>query len=201
MDLNLHSDAGTIQVSDTVFGVDSKPALVHQVITAYMSGARAGTKAQKSRSAVNGGGAKPFRQKGTGRARAGTARSPIWRSGGRAFAAHPRNYEQKVNRKMYRGAIRAILSDLVRDGRLLVVKEFALAEPKTKQLVAKLHDMELTNTLVVTEGLDENLMLASRNLPTVDVIDVTDLDPISLIAFDKVLITEASVKMIEERLA
>ncbi len=201
MDLNLHSDAGTIQVSDTVFGADSKPALVHQVITAYMSGARAGTKAQKSRSAVSGGGAKPFRQKGTGRARAGTARSPIWRSGGRAFAAQPRNYDQKVNRKMYRGAIRSILSDLVRDERLLVIKEFALTEPKTRQLVAKLHAMGLTNTLVVTEGLDENLLLASRNLPNVDVIDVTDLDPISLIAFDKVLITEASVQMIEERLA
>lgn len=201
MDLNLHSGAGSLQVSEAVFGADSKPALVHQVVTAYMAGARAGTKAQKNRSAVSGGGAKPFRQKGTGRARAGTSRSPIWRSGGRAFAAQPRNYDQKVNRKMYRGAIRAILSDLVRDERLILVKDFALEAPKTKQLVGKLQDMGLNDVLIVTEGLEENLLLASRNLPKVDVLDVTDVDPVSLIAFDKVVMTEGAVKMIEERLA
>ncbi len=201
MDLNLHSDAGSIQVSDAVFAADSKPALVHQVVTAYLAGGRLGTKAQKNRAAVNGGGAKPFRQKGTGRARAGTTSSPIWRSGGRAFAAQPRNYDQKVNRKMYRGAVRAILSDLVRDERLLVVKDFVLDAPKTKQLATQLLDLGLKDALIVTAGLEENLILASRNLPKVDVVDVTDLDPVSLIAFGKIVITEAAVKMLEERLA
>ncbi len=197
----MQSDAGSIQVSDAVFGADSKPALVHQVVTAYMAGARSGTKAQKNRSAVSGGGAKPFRQKGTGRARAGTSRSPIWVGGGRAFAAQPRSYDQKVNRKMYRGAIRAILSDLVRDERLLVVEDMALAEPKTKLMSAKLKEMGLEEVLFVTEGLNENLILASRNIPGVGVIEVADVDPVSLIAFDKVVFTKAAVKLIEERMA
>lgn len=201
MDLNLHSGAGSIQVSDAVFGADPKPALVHQVVNAYMAGARAGTKAQKSRSAVNGGGAKPWRQKGTGRARSGTSRSPIWRSGGRAFAARPRDYEQKVNRKMYRGALRSILSELVRDERLVVVKELSLDAPKTKKLVGKLKEMELENALIVTLELDENMVLASRNLYKVEVLAESELDPVSLIAFDTVVMTEAAVKKLEGRLA
>ena len=201
MDLNLHNGAGSMQVSDAVFGADNKPALVHQVVTAYMAGARSGTKAQKNRSAVSGGGAKPFRQKGTGRARAGTSRSPIWRSGGNAFAAQPRSYDQKVNRKMYRGAIRSILSDLVRNERLIVVKELGVSAPKTKELVAKLKDIGLDDVLIITEKLDENLVLSVRNLPKVDVLAEHEIDPVSLIAFSKVLITEGAVNKIGERLA
>ena len=201
MDLNLHNGAGSMQVSDAVFGADNKPALVHQVVTAYMAGARSGTKAQKNRSVVRGGGAKPFRQKGTGRARAGTSRSPIWRSGGNAFAAQPRSYDQKVNRKMYRGAIRSILSDLVRNERLIVVKELGVSAPKTKELVAKLKDIGLDDVLIITEKLDENLVLSVRNLPKVDVLAEHEIDPVSLIAFSKVLITEGAVNKIGERLA
>ncbi len=201
MDLNLHSDAGSMQVSDAVFGVEHKPSLIHQVVSAYMAGGRSGTKAQKSRAGVNGGGAKPWRQKGTGRARAGTSRSPIWRSGGCTFAAQPREFEQKVNRKMYRGALRSILSDLVRSERLVVVKELALAAPKTKELVGKLKEMELDDALIVTPELDEKLILAARNLYKIDVLSESELDPVSLIAFDKVVMTEAAVKKLEERLA
>ncbi len=201
MDLNLHSGGDSIQVSDAVFGANHKPSLVHQVVSAYMAGARAGTKAQKNRSAVNGGGAKPWRQKGTGRARSGTSRSPIWRSGGRAFAAQPRDYEQKVNRKMYRGALRSILSELVRNERLVVVKEFALDAPKTKELVGKLKAMELDDALIVTPELDEKLILAARNLYKVDVLAEDELDPVSLITFDTIVMTEAAVKKLEGRLA
>ncbi len=200
MDLSLHNGAGSIAVSDAVFGADAKPALVHQVVTAYMAGARAGTKAQKNRAAVSGGGAKPFRQKGTGRARAGTSRSPIWRSGGRAFAAQPRSYEQKVNRKMYRGAVRAILSDLVREERLVVVPEFSVSAPKTKELAAKLKEMEINEALIVTDELNTDLVLASRNLHKVGVLLANEIDPVSLIAFEKVVMTEAAVKKLEERL-
>lgn len=201
MDLNLHNGAGSMQVSDAVFGADNKPALIHQVVTAYMAGARSGTKAQKSRSAVSGGGAKPFRQKGTGRARAGTSRSPVWRSGGNAFAAQPRTYVQKVNRKMYRGALRAILSELVRNERLIIVKDLGVVTPKTKELVAKLKEIELDDVLIVTDELDENMVLSARNLPKVDVLAEHEIDPVSLIAFEKILITEGAVKKIEERLA
>lgn len=201
MDLNLNGGAGTVEVSDAVFGIDFKPALVHQVVTAYMATARSGSKAQKNRSAVNGGGAKPWRQKGTGRARAGTSRSPIWRSGGRAFAAQPRSYEQKVNRKMYRGALNSILSELVRSERLVAVKEFAVSAPKTKELAGKLKELELDDVLIVTESLDENLILASRNLHKVDVLAVEEVDPVSLVAFEKVLMTEAAIKKLQERLA
>lgn len=201
MDLNLHNGAGSMQVSDAVFGADNKPALVHQVVTAYMAGARSGTKAQKNRSAASGGGAKPFRQKGTGRARAGTSRSPIWRSGGNAFAAQPRSYAQKVNRKMYRGALRAILSDLVRNERLIVVKDLGVSAPKTKELVAKLKDIGLDDVLIITEKLEENMVLSVRNLPKVDVLAEHEIDPVSLIAFEKVIITEAAVNKIGERLA
>jgi len=200
MDLNVQGGA-SLQVSDTVFGADFKEALVHQVVTAYMAGARAGTKAQKNRSAVSGGGKKPFRQKGTGRARQGTIRSPIMVGGGRAFAAQPRSYAQKVNKKMYRGALRSILSELLRQERLVVVDGFSVDAPKTKQLVAKLDDLGLDDVLIVTEQLDENLLLAARNLYHVDVRDSDELDPVSLVGYEKVLMTTDALKKIEERLA
>jgi large subunit ribosomal protein L4 len=200
MDLNVQGGA-SIQVSDAVFGADFKEALVHQVVVAYMAGARAGTKAQKNRSAVSGGGAKPFRQKGTGRARQGTSRSPIMRTGGVTFAAQPRNFAQKVNRKMYRGAVRSILSELVRQDRLVVVDQFSVDAPKTKQLLEKLGGMGITDALIVTEGFDENLMLASRNLYHVDACALNELDPVSLIGYEKVMITAAALKALEEKLA
>lgn len=204
MDLNVQSGSGaneTLQVSDAVFAAENNEALVHQVVTAYMAAARSGTKAQKSRSAVSGGGAKPFRQKGMGRARAGTIRSPIWRSGGVTFAAQPRDYSQKVNRKMYRGALRSILSELLRQERLVVVEEIAISAPKTKELATKLKEFDLRDALIVSVDPDENLYLAARNLHTIDVRDVTDLDPVSLLAYDKVLISKAAVQRLEERLA
>lgn len=205
MDLNVQAGSGgkgeTLKVSDAVFAADLNEALVHQVVTAYMAAARSGTKAQKSRSAVSGGGAKPFRQKGMGRARAGTSRSPIWRSGGVTFAAQPRDYSQKVNRKMYRGALRSILSELLRQERIVVVDEVAVSAPKTKELVAKLRELDLADALIVSVDPDENLFLASRNLHNVDVRDVTDVDPVSLLAYEKVLISKAAVQRLEERLA
>ncbi|UHD15601.1 50S ribosomal protein L4 [Thiocapsa bogorovii] len=203
MELTIRNDAGgsSLQVADTVFGVDYKPGLIHQVVNAYMAGARAGTRAQKTRAEVSGGGAKPWRQKGTGRARAGSSRSPIWRSGGVTFAAKPQDYSQKVNRKMYRGAVRSILSELVRQGRLVVVEDMRLDAPKTKDLLALLKRHELTDVLILTDGLDDNLYLASRNIPKVDVMAVQDVDPVSMVAFDTVLATEAAVKHLEERLA
>ena len=183
--------------------MNSRPpeALVHQVVVAYGNGARQGTKAQKTRSEVRGGGKKPWRQKGTGRARAGTIRSPIWVGGGRAFAAKPRDFDQKVNKKMYRGAIKSILSELVRQDRLVVVEKFGVDTPKTKALVAKLNDLELNDVLIVTPEVEENLFLAARNLYKVDVRDVAGIDPVSLIAFEKVLITADAVKQLEEALA
>lgn len=203
MDLNVQTAVGaqTLQVSDEVFGADFKEALIHQVVTAHMAAARAGTKAQKNRAAVRGGGAKPFRQKGTGRARAGTSRSPIWRSGGVNFAASPRNFTQKVNRKMFRGAIRSILSELNRQERLIVVDEINISAPKTKELVSKLKDMDLSDVLIVAVNPDENLYLAARNLYGVDVCEVNDIDPVSLVAYEKVMVTEGAVKKLEERLA
>jgi large subunit ribosomal protein L4 len=203
MDLNVKTAAGsqTLQVSDDIFGVEFKQSLIHQVVTAYMSAARAGTKAQKNRAAVRGGGAKPFRQKGTGRARAGTSRSPIWRSGGINFAATPRSYAQKINRKMYRGAIRSILSELNRQERLVVVDEISIPQPKTKELVSKLKGMDLKDVLVISENPDENLYLASRNLYGVDVRDVEEIDPVSLVAYEHILVTENAIKKLEERLA
>ena len=200
MDLSVQGGS-TIQVSDAVFGADYKESLVHQVVVAYMAAARAGTKAQKNRSAVSGGGAKPFRQKGTGRARQGTIRSPIMRSGGVTFAAQPRNYEQKVNRKMYRGALRSILSELIRQARLVVVDTFSVSAPKTKELVGKLAALGANDALIVTECFDENLLLASRNLYQVDARTLAELDPISLIGFDKVVITSGALKALEEKLA
>lgn len=193
--------AGPLQVSDAVFGAAYKPALIHQVVTAYMAGGRAGTKAQKSRSAVCGGGAKPYRQKGTGRARAGTTRSPLWRGGGRVFAAQPRDHAQKLNRKMYRGAVRSILSELARQERLVVLPELKLAAPKTKVLAGMLRELGLNDVLVLTAELDESLFLAARNLANVDVLTVQEADPVSMIAFENLLATEAAIRKLEERLA
>lgn len=204
MELNVHAlggAGGSVQVSDAVFGTEFKEALVHQVVTAYMAGARAGTKAQKTRSEVSGGGKKPWRQKGTGRARSGSTRSPIWRKGGVTFAAVPRSYDQKVNRKMYRGALRAILSELVRQGRLIVVDDFAVDAPKTKGLLAKLGQIGASDALIVVDQPDENLYLAGRNLYAVDIRDVSELDPVSLVAFEKVVMSKGAVQKLGERLA
>jgi large subunit ribosomal protein L4 len=198
MNLNLTGANGSVEVAESAFGKEFNEALVHQVVTAYMAGARQGTKAQKNRSAVAGGGAKPFRQKGTGRARQGTTRSPIWRTGGVTFAAKPRSYDQKVNKKMYRAAMRSILSELVRQERLVVVENFSVEAPKTKQFLAKMKEFDLSNALVVTEEVDQNLYLSSRNVPHVDVIDAAGIDPVSLIGFDKVVMTVPALKKIEE---
>ncbi|MBA6391128.1 50S ribosomal protein L4 [Colwellia sp. BRX10-3] len=200
MELALKDASGALEVSETTFGLEFNEALVHQVVVAYAAGARAGTRAQKTRSEVSGGGAKPWRQKGTGRARAGTSRGPIWRSGGVTFAAKPQDHSQKVNRKMYRGAIKSILSELVRQERLVVVENFAVETPKTKELVAKLNALELKDVLIVTPEIDENLFLSARNLYKVDVRDVDGIDPVSLVGFEKVLMTASAVKQLEEML-
>ena len=187
-----------INVSEATFGRDFSEALVHQVVTAYLAGGRAGTKAQKTRSDVRGGGRKPWKQKGTGRARAGTIRSPLWRGGGRTFAARPRDHSQKVNRKMYRGALQAILSELVRQDRLVVLDKFDLSTPKTSELRAKLADLGFEKGLIITAQVDGNLFLATRNVPNVYALDVAGLDPVSLVAADKVVMTVDAVKKIEE---
>jgi len=194
-------NGSALKVSDDVFGADYNEALIHQALVAYQAGARQGTRGQKNRSAVSGGGAKPWRQKGTGRARAGTSRSPIWRGGGKTFPATTQDFSQKMNRKAYRAAIRSILSELVRQDRLVVSDDFAVSEPKTKQLISKLNDMKLDDVLLVTHDLDENLALAQRNLYKVGVMDPEEINPLSLIGFDKVLITSEAVKQIEEKLA
>ena len=201
MELVLKDAQSALQVSETTFGREFNEALVHQVVVAYAAGARQGTRAQKTRSEVSGGGKKPWRQKGTGRARAGTLRSPIWRGGGVTVAAKPQDHSQKVNRKMYRGAIQSILSELVRQDRLVVVEKFGVDAPKTKELLTKLQALDLKDVLIVTPEVEENLFLAARNLYKVDVRDVTGIDPVSLIAFDKVLMTADAVKQIEEMLA
>jgi len=202
MEINLSvtgkKKASSVELSDVAFGREFNEALVHQVVVAYMAGARAGTRSQKTRSDVSGGGAKPWRQKGTGRARAGTIRSPIWRTGGVTFAARPQDHSQKVNRKMYRGAMQCILSELVRQERLHIVESFEVDSPKTKGLVAKLAEYKLTEALVVTEKVDENLYLSARNLHKVDVRDIQACDPVSLIAFDNVIMTVDAVKKLEE---
>jgi len=187
-----------IKVSEATFGRDFSEALVHQVVTAYLAGGRAGTKAQKNRSAARGGGKRPWRQKGTGRARAGTIRSPIWRGGGKTFAAVPRDHSQKVNRKMYRGAMQAILSELVRQERLLVVDSFDIAEPRTATLLGKLSDLGFETGLIVTSESSENLYLASRNLVGVYTVVVSGIDPVSLVAADKVIMTVDAVEKIQE---
>jgi large subunit ribosomal protein L4 len=195
-----NATVGTVSVSDVAFAREYNEDLVHQVVTAYLAGARQGTRAQKTRSDVSGGGKKPWRQKGTGRARAGTIRSPIWRSGGVTFAARPQDHSQKVNRKMYRAAMRSIMSELARQGRLLVVESVDIEAPKTKLLVQQLGEYGLDNVLIVTAALEENLYLAARNLHKVDVRDVDGLHPVSLIPYDKVMITVDAVKKFEEML-
>lgn len=204
MQLNIASAegkaAGTVEVSEVAFGREYNQDLVHQAVTAYLAGARQGTRAQKNRSAVSGGGKKPWRQKGTGRARAGTIRSPLWRTGGVTFAAQPQDHSQKLNRKMYRAALRSILSELARQERLIVVEAFDVEAPKTKALVQKLGGLGLQEALIVSAEVNENLYLASRNLHKVDVRDVQGIDPVSLIRFDKVVVTVDALKKIEEML-
>jgi large subunit ribosomal protein L4 len=187
-----------IQVSEATFGREFSEALVHQVVTAYLAGGRAGTKAQKNRSDASGGGKKPWRQKGTGRARSGTIRSPIWRGGGKAFAAAPRDHTQKVNRKMYRGAMQAILSELVRQDRLIVVDALDLDAPGTKALAGRLGSLGFEQGLIVTRELDENVYLSARNLPGVYTLDVSGMDPVSLVAADKVIMTVDAVEKVQE---
>ena len=192
---------GTVEVSEAAFGIEFNQDLVHQAVVAFLAGARQGTRAQKNRSAVSGGGRKPFAQKGTGRARAGTIRGPIWRGGGVTFAAQPQDHSQKLNRKMYRSAMRSIVSELARQERLVIVKDFSLDAPKTKGLIAKLAEYGLQEALIVTDDVSKNLYLSSRNLHKVDVRDADAIDPVSLINSSKVLVTVAALKKIEENLA
>ncbi len=200
MKINVNGGSGSIEIADTAFSVDFNEPLVHQVITAFLSGGRAGTKAQKNRSEASGGGAKPWRQKGTGRARAGTIRSPIWVGGGRTFAAKPRNFSQKINRKMYRGAMRSMLSELIRQNRLFIVNSIDIKNSKTRDLAKILKKHNLESVLIIIENYDENIFLASRNLPNVSVCDVKSMNPVALIRYEKVLVTIKSIKMIEEYL-
>ncbi|NKB38051.1 MAG: 50S ribosomal protein L4 [Gammaproteobacteria bacterium] len=200
MEITLHKSGGkadTLKVSEAVFGADYNEALVHQILTSYTAGSRAGTKAQKNRSDVRGGGRKPFRQKGLGRARAGTIRSPIWRGGGVTFAARPRDYSKKVNRKMYRGAMRSIFSELVRSDRLICLEDFNLEDARTKVALAKLKEIDVSEGLIITDEVTREQFLATRNIPRVDIIDTTELDPYSLIGFERVLITKAALEKVE----
>ncbi|CAL4325765.1 50S ribosomal protein L4 [Buchnera aphidicola (Protaphis terricola)] len=201
MELVVKDVQNSLSVSEIIFSRDFNEALIHQVVVAYSASARQGTKAQKSRADVSGSGRKPWRQKGTGRARAGSFRSPIWRSGGVTFAEKPKKYSQKVNKKMYRGALKSIFSELIRQKRLIIFKDFSLSAPKTKLLVEKLKEININNVFIITEKLDNNLFLASRNLHLVDVKDVSSIDPVSLIAFENVLITVVALKKIEEILS
>jgi large subunit ribosomal protein L4 len=193
--------SGTVDVAESAFGAEFNEALVHQVVTAFLAGGRAGTKAQKNRSQVSGGGAKPWRQKGTGRARAGTIRSPIWVGGGRTFAAKPRDYNQKVNKKMYRAALRSVFSELVRQERLVITDSITMEAPKTRELAGKLKKFGLDNVLIVNEAFDEKVFLSARNLPDVGICDAAAIDPVVLMRFEKVLITLPALKLIEERLS
>lgn len=200
MDLQLHNSKETITVSDAVFGLEYKESLIHQLVTAYMAAGRSGTVAQKNRSAVRGGGAKPWNQKGTGRARAGTSRSPLWRSGGATFAAQPRDYTQKLNKKMYRAGIRSMLSELNRQQRLIVVEDVTVDAPKTKQMTAKLADLGVTKTLIITETGDEKLYLSARNIPHVEITDVAGMNPVNLLRYDHVVVTVGAIRAIEDSL-
>ncbi|MCP5162492.1 MAG: 50S ribosomal protein L4 [Hahellaceae bacterium] len=196
----LGTGKGSVSVSDSAFTRDFNEALVHQVVTAYLSAARQGTRSQKTRSEVSGGGKKPWRQKGTGRARAGTIRSPLWRTGGTTFAAKPQDHSQKVNKKMYRAAMQSIFSELLRQDRLVVVESLDIAEPKTKLFVEKMKSLGLESGLLVDESVEKNLYLAARNVPHVDVRDVVAVDPVSLVASEKVVVTVSALKKIEEML-
>ena len=196
MDIQMNN-AGSLSVSDAVFGAEYKEALVHQVVTAYMNGGRAGTKAQKSKAMVAGGGKTPWKQKGTGRARAGSIRSPLWRGGGKTFAAVPRDFSQKVNRKMYRGALRSIVSELLRTGNLMIEEQFAVDAPKTKGLLSQLDRVGSRDLLIVTGEVDRNLYLSVRNVPHVAVCDVEGINPVALLRHEKVLMTSDAVKKLE----
>lgn len=195
------TNGGSLEVNDAIFAKDFNETLVHQAVVAYMAGGRSGTKAQKTRSDVSGGGAKPWRQKGTGRARAGTSRSPLWRSGGVTFAARPRDYSKKLNKKMYRAAIRSIFSELVRQERLVLVDGFSVEEPKTKLMAAKLEELACKDVLIVTETDDMNVYLSARNIPHCEVLDAASLNPVSLVGHEKVLMTTAALAKVEEWLA
>ncbi len=205
MELKLSNEkgeaAGQLEVSDQTFDAPFRESLVHQVVTAHLAGARAGTKAQKTRSEVAGGGKKPWRQKGTGNARAGTIRSPLWRGGGQTFAAKPRDFSQKVNRKMYRGAMRSILSELARQDRLVVVKQLTVDAPKTRELKARLDGLGVSEGLIVVDEIDTNLELAARNLPRLGVVDAAGVDPASLVGAERVVITESAIRRVEEWLS
>ncbi|MCZ6566644.1 MAG: 50S ribosomal protein L4 [Gammaproteobacteria bacterium] len=198
MKLSIANKNTTVTVSDEIFAREYNEPLVHQAVTAYLAGGRAGTKANKSRSDVRGGGAKPWRQKGTGRARAGTLSSPIWRSGGVTFAARPRNYKQKLNKKMVRAAYASMFSELSRQGRLHVVEDFTVTEPKTKQALENLKKLSLSSALIITEEADKNLYLSVRNLPHVDVTEVGGIDPVSLLKYKNVVVTKDALEAIEE---
>jgi large subunit ribosomal protein L4 len=200
MKVTLHDNKQSVEFSDAMLGAKFNEPLIHQVVTAYLAGQRAGTKAQKTRAEVRGGGAKPYRQKGTGQARAGTTRSPIWVGGGQTFAAKPRSFDQKVNRKMYRAALRSMLSELFRQDRLILTTELNIGAPKTKELRSKLAEFGLDRALIVVEAFSENLWLAARNLPYVYVLDVGSINPVSLVGADKVIMTAAAARILEERL-
>jgi len=202
MDISIHNSSEKVSVSDAAFSAEFNEALVHQLVVSFMSASRAGTKAQKTRSEVRGGGAKPFRQKGTGRARAGTIRSPLWRSGGTTFAARPRDYGKKLNKKMYRTGMRSIVSELLRQDRLIVVDEMKVAEPKTKLMIARMAEIGVSDkALVLTDGLDSAVYLAARNVPNLMVMDVAIVDPLSLVSQEKVIVDQAALKKLEERLS
>ena len=201
MDIAIHQSKKKVSVSEDAFGAEYNEALVHQLVVSYMSGARAGTKAQKNRAAASGGGAKPWAQKGTGRARAGTIRSPIWRSGGVTFAASPRDYSKKLNKKMYRVGMRSLVSELLRQNRLILISELGVSEPKTKLMHQKLGDLGVSNALILTDGLDSAVYLAARNIPNVQVMDVAIVDPLSLVSQEHVVIDQAALKKLEERLS
>lgn len=201
MKIKMQGGGSSVDVAESAFGVEFNGPLVHQVVTAFLAGGRAGTKAQKTRAEVRGGGVKPWNQKGTGRARAGSIRSPIWVGGGKAFAARPRDHSQKVNRKMYRGALRAVFSELVRQDRLVVTESLAMDAPKTKELAGKLKELGLRSVLIVNEAFDEKVFLSARNLADVGICDASSIDPVVLMRFEKVLVTLPALKLIEERLS
>ncbi|MEJ2041792.1 MAG: 50S ribosomal protein L4 [Reinekea sp.] len=198
MDIQVANAESKVELNEATFGKDFNEALVHQVVNAYLAGARQGTRATKSRSAVAGGGAKPWRQKGTGRARAGTIRSPIWVGGGHAFARGPQDWSQKVNKKMYRGAMKSILSELVRQERLVVVDELKFDQPKTKSFLSKMKEINVSNALIVAEEVDQNLYLSARNVPHIEVSDVAGVNPVSLVAYEKVVVTVAALNKLQE---
>ena len=201
MDIAIHNSKKKVSVSDDAFAASFNEPLVHQLVVSYMASGRAGSKAQKTRSQVSGGGAKPWRQKGTGRARAGTIRSPIWRSGGVTFAATPRDFTKKLNKKMYRVGMRSLVSELVRQDRLILIDKLGVTEPRTKQMQARLAELGIDDALLLTDGLDSAVYLAARNIPNIQVMDISIVDPVSLLQQEKVVIDEAALKKLEERLA